>query len=189
MNNPRKILETLDGHLQGEARLILYGRAALVLGYEQAPLEFGATMDVDAILPLVEMSQIEANDDFWDAVDATNRELEPTGLYITHLFSDDQVILSPEWLVDIQPIKLPLSRLQLFRPSTHDLILTKMMRVDPQDRSDILFLLRQKDVDVSVLKNIFHVAKIPQIPEIHEAYQANLKWLEAELQESVDSSQ
>jgi hypothetical protein len=33
MNNPRKILTTLDGFLKTEIRLILYGRAAIVLGY------------------------------------------------------------------------------------------------------------------------------------------------------------
>ncbi len=64
MNNPKKILTTLDGFLHNEMRLILYGRAALVLGYTNTPLEYGATMDVDAILPRIEMPAIERNDDF-----------------------------------------------------------------------------------------------------------------------------
>lgn len=37
MNNPERILKTLDAYLQGEVRLILYGRAALVLGFENTP--------------------------------------------------------------------------------------------------------------------------------------------------------
>ena len=181
MNNPEKILRTLDKHLQSEVRLILYGRAALVLGFEDAPQEFGATMDVDAILPLAEMPQIEVNDDFWNAVEETNRELEPTGLYITHLFCDDQVILSADWLSHIKPVSLPCSHLKLFRPGTHDLILTKMMRVDPQDRSDIEFLLKQNDVELSVLEEMLPHAKVPDIPELQEAYETNRKWLGAML--------
>lgn len=177
MNNPEKILRTLDGHLNQKMRLILYGRAALVLGYDQAPQEFGATMDVDAILPEVEMTQLEANDDFWNALESTNQELESTGLYITHLFGDDQVILSPKWLDEIVPINYQLAQLQLYRPSTTDLILTKMMRVDPQDRSDIIFLLKQGDVDLAILNQKMKEAIIPHIPEIFEAFEENKQWL------------
>lgn len=134
-------------------------------------------MDVDAILPLVEMPQIEANDNFWNAVEETNRELEPTGLYITHLFCDDQVILSTDWLSQIKPVNFPCTHLKLYRPSTHDLILTKMMRVDPQDRSDIEFLLKQNDAQLSVLEKMLPHAKVPEIPELREAYEANRQWL------------
>jgi len=177
MNNPRIILTTLDGFLQNEMRLILYGRAALVLGYGKTPREFGATMDVDAILPLKEMPGIERNDDFWKALDSTNSELEPTGLYLTHLFAEDQVILSENWLDNLVAIHFPSAHLQLFRPSTNDLILTKMMRVDPQDRADIGFLLEQSDADASTLGHMMGKAIIPDIPELHAAFQANADWL------------
>ena len=179
MNNPEIILKTLDKHLHSELQLILYGRAALVLGYEPSPLEFGATMDVDAILPVVEMPQLEKNDDFWDALELTNQALDGKGLYMTHLFGDDQVILSPDWLSDIQLIDFPLSHLRLYRPCTADLILTKMMRVDPQDRNDIQFLLRQEDVHLGNLDQKLQSARIPAIPELQEAFQENLKWLKS----------
>ena len=178
MNNPEIILKTLDHYLHGELQLILYGRAALVLGYEQSPLEFGATMDVDAILPVVEMPQLEKNDDFWNALEMTNQELDAKGLYMTHLFGDDQVILSPDWLSDIQSIDFPLSHLRLYRPCTADLILTKMMRVDPQDRNDIKFLMQQEDLDLVALDEKLNSATIPEIPELKEAFRENLKWLE-----------
>lgn len=55
MHNPHTILKTLDGFLKNPMRLILYGRAALDLAYVKNPQEYGATMDVDAILPLVDM--------------------------------------------------------------------------------------------------------------------------------------
>ncbi len=177
MNNPRKILTTLDGFLQNEIRLILYGRAALVLGYNNTPPEYGATMDVDAILPLMEMPGLEKNDAFWSALEFTNSELEPSGLYLTHLFAEDQVILSGNWLDHLVAIHFPATHLQLFRPSTNDLILTKMMRIDPQDRTDIAFLLTHTDVNLSTLNHIIEKAIIPDIPELHEAFQANVNWL------------
>lgn len=181
MNNPKIILETLERHLTNEMRLVIYGRAALSLGYEQPPIECAATMDVDAILPTVEMKQIEANDDFWDAIEATNTELQESGLYITHLFSDEQVILTPAWLDRICKIDYPLKNLKLYRPHTHDLILTKMMRVDPQDRSDILFLLTQADCNPHNLLQDLNLAKLPPIQEIKEAFDKNITWLQSQL--------
>lgn len=83
MNNPERILRVLDSHLRQHTRVVVFGRAALALGYEPAGPEFGVTQDVDAILPAVEMARIEADRQFWDALEAANKELEPTGLYMT----------------------------------------------------------------------------------------------------------
>ena len=98
MNQPEQIVRTLDRHLTQPVRLILYGRAALALGYPASLPAFHATMDVDAILPEVEMAAIEADDSFWEAIEKTNDELEASGLYLTLLFTDSQVILRPDWL-------------------------------------------------------------------------------------------
>jgi hypothetical protein len=35
---------------------------------------------------------LAADHGFWDAQEAANAELEPSGLYITHLFPSDRVI-------------------------------------------------------------------------------------------------
>ena len=72
MNHPEHILRTLDSHLLKPTRLILYGRAALALGFPNAQPQFHATMDVGAILPEVEMSFIEADESFWNAIEKTN---------------------------------------------------------------------------------------------------------------------
>jgi hypothetical protein len=174
MNNPRLILSVLDRRLQRETRIIVYGRAAIALGFADAAPEVGATLDVDALLPAVEMAAIEADGQFWQALDATNRELESQGLYMTHLFPDDQVILSPDWLTRI--VGLPLRdfrRLQVFRPSTVDLILTKMMRQDPQDLADIAFLLRHEPMGTEALREAFARARVPDLEEIRAAFIAN----------------
>ncbi|MSU49812.1 MAG: hypothetical protein EXS37_12135 [Opitutus sp.] len=174
MNNPEKILAALDRHLDQRTRIILYGRAALALGYPGAAPELGATVDVDAILPSVEMAAIENDRQFWQALDLANRDLEPEGLYMTHLFSDDQVILTPDWLLRIVALpSLGWRHLQGFRPSTLDLILTKMMREDPQDLADIQFLLRQELLPREMLHAAFSTARVPAIDEIHAAFAAN----------------
>lgn len=182
MNHPEHILRTLDSHLVKPIRLILYGRAALALGFPDPQPHFQATMDVDAILPEVEMETIEADDSFWNAIEKTNAKLQPTGLYLTHLFTDSQVILRPDWLEHLVDIHLPdLRFLHLSRPSTQDLILTKMMRVDPQDRSDIKFLLTHLDPAVNDISSVLDAARIPDIPEIQEAFDNNATWLQKHL--------
>ncbi|HXG47036.1 MAG TPA: hypothetical protein VNO52_05380 [Methylomirabilota bacterium] len=98
MNNPRRILQTLDRHLTAPAELTIFGRAALALGYADSPATFATTQDVDAILPLSWLAAADANLDFWQAQQRTNAELEPQGLYITHLFREVEIILTPDWL-------------------------------------------------------------------------------------------
>jgi hypothetical protein len=129
------------------------------------------TTDVDVILPGVQMAAIEADGQMWEALAKTNAALAPQGLYMTHLFTDEQVILTPDWLKKIVAIPLPaLKRLQVFRPSTVDLILTKMMREDPQDADDIEFLLRQEKIEPATLAGAFARARCPDLPEIRDTF-------------------
>jgi hypothetical protein len=69
----------------------------------------------------------------------------------------------------------------LTRPATEDLILTKMMRVDPQDRADIRFLMEQSPLDANDLESLASSARVPDLPEIREAFDQNLKWLRENL--------
>ena len=189
MNHPERIVRTLDCHLSSPTRLILYGRAALALGFPDTKPEFHATLDVDAILPQVVMDQIDADEQFWSAVERTNEQLRASGLYLTHLFLDSQVILRPEWLDQVVPVHLGgLRHLTLFRPATTDLILTKMMRIDPQDREDIRFLLGQGDCNPVTLTAALSEARIPPVPEIADAFTQNRLWLEPILAAKVGRS-
>jgi hypothetical protein len=128
MDNASAILKTLDGHLDHPVRLILYGRAALQLGFSEPPPEVAQSKDVDGIIPVADLETISADERFWNAQEATNSELRSRGLYITHLFRSDQVFLRRDWENHLVPItRPPLQWLRLFRPATLDLILTKMM--------------------------------------------------------------
>lgn len=175
MTNPEKILLELDKNLQNPVELILYGRAALSLAFLDGG-DWAATMDVDVIIPNLSVEAFDQNLDFWKALEQTNRALESEGLYLTHVFLEEQVILSEEWKTRCIPIVMNgLKKLAVNRPSTEDLILTKMMRVDPQDRDDIRKLYGYVPHDID-WKSLFVCAKVPDIHEIQDAFLQNQEW-------------
>ena len=173
MDNASRILQTLDGHLSRPVRLILYGRAALQLGFEHSPSDCAQSKDVDVIVPVSDIEPLSSNNDFWDAQDATNRALRPAGLYITHLFSANQVFLRSGWEKHLVPLSRPPTRwMRLFRPATLDLILTKMMRGDdPQDLADIGFLIQQDGVTPDQVKAAVAEVVIPDLAELRDAFE------------------
>ena len=172
MNNPLRILQTLDRHLAAPAEITLFGRAALALGYASSPPAFAATQDVDAILPLAWLAAADENLDFWEAQQRTNVELEPEGLYLTHLFRELEVILTPDWFSRCVRIPLELRSLAVFRPATLDLILTKMARGDENDLADIAFLLTREPLTADQLRAAFARARVPDIPETRDLFNA-----------------
>lgn len=170
MNNPLRILQTLDDNLLRPAEITVFGRAALVLGFKDPPAGFSLTNDVDAILPLQWLAAPDENLDFWQAQQKTNAHLEPEGLYITHLFRESEVILTPEWLTQRIPIPLGLTKLSVFRPSTMDLALTKMIRGDENDLADIRFLLSREPLTADQFRAAFARARMPDVPEIRALF-------------------
>ena len=171
MNNPLLILQTLDRHLDHPVELTLYGRAALALGFRSHEARHETTQDVDAIIPLVQLDELRADGKFWEARDATNAELAERGLYLTHLFTEADVFLLPDWLGRRVHIPVSLAHLTLLRPATIDLILTKMMRgEDREDLADIEFLLKQEPVTEAELRSAFGRARVPELQELHDAF-------------------
>lgn len=171
-DNPSEILSTLDKELSETASLVLYGRAAICLGFEGVDEAHRATQDVDAILRIGQLEEFDADREFWYAVERTNQLLEPRGLYITHLFPEDLVFLRPDWHEHILPVLRPPTRhLKLFRPHTIDLILTKMMRGDdPQDMEDIAFMVRHDGITREEMEPAFANVRMPDVVELHDAF-------------------
>ena len=62
MDNASLILEALDSYLNHPVRLILYGRAAIQLGFSHPPSDIAQSKDVDGIIPL---SDLEGLTPFW----------------------------------------------------------------------------------------------------------------------------
>lgn len=173
MDNASIILRALDERLDHPVRLVLYGRAAIQLGFDGAPAETAQSKDVDAILPLADQEALSNDGVFWDAQEAVNLHLRPQGLYITHLFRADQVFLRRDWEQHLVPITRPPTRwLRLFRPATLDLILTKMMRGDDaQDMSDIAFLIHHDRVTAEQIEAALRDAVIPDLVELRDAFE------------------
>ena len=171
--HPERLLLALDEALSHKVRLILYGRSAIWLGYTDPPLSAASTQDVDAIIPSQEVQAFSEDLRFWDARDAVNARFKSEGLYITHLFPETMVFLRREWLQEIVPIRRPeLNHLQLFRPATLDLILTKMMRGnDEQDMGDAAFLIRHDRITESCLIEAFVQMKAIELAELRDAFE------------------
>jgi hypothetical protein len=148
----------------------LFGRSALALGYPNAPAMLHNTQDVDGILPLAWLRPPDEHEDFWQAVQRTNAELESEGLYLTHLFRELDVLLQPDWINRRLQLNLGFQKLAVFRPATIDLILTKMARADEDDLQDIHFLLQQESFTKDRLNKAFAHARIPEVAEIQELF-------------------
>ena len=102
---------------------------------------------MDLIVPEIQVKIFDQRVDFWDALEKTNEELESTGLYLSHIFDEKQIILHPSWFSSKLKISIGrLNHLNIFVPSPMDLILTKMMRIDPLDRADIVFIFEKSEI-------------------------------------------
>ena len=144
MNAAQTIAETLDRHLTKPTEVVVFGAAALLLDRKFAGRMAGrSTNDVDIIIPKEKEIWVDADRNFWKAVEKTNRELESKGLYITHIFPEREVALTPEWKQHLVPLHHDkLSRLNLQRPRMLDLVVSKMGRGDAQDLVDVRSMLR-----------------------------------------------
>ena len=88
----------------------------------------------------------------------------------THLFRELDVILTPTWVDHRKRLDLGFSKLEVYRPATIDLILTKMARGDDEDLQDIQFLLAQEQSSADELRDAFRSARVPDVLEIRELF-------------------
>lgn len=172
MSNAERIATELDKLLDEEVSLVVYGRGAIALGYEDAPAAVKVSLDVDVILRFSEGPALDTVDPFWNAQVIVNQRLEKEGLYMAHMFVEDQVFLRPDWAEHIVPVLRPKTRwLKLYRPHTIDLILTKMMRgEDPQDMDDVNFLVRHDGITREQMEPAFANVRMPDVVELHDAF-------------------
>ena len=66
-----------------------------------------------------------------------------------------------------------LNHLNIFVPSPMDLILTKMMRIDPLDRADMVFIFEKSEIKPEKLQNYCLEAICPDQLEIRDAFENN----------------
>ncbi|MGH8020136.1 MAG: DUF6036 family nucleotidyltransferase [Opitutaceae bacterium] len=166
MNPALRIARALDQHLGHATPVVIFGTGALLLDPAfEARLAGRMTNDIDLIIPQEHEMEIEADEGFWSAIDATNRDLESSGLYLTHIFPEREVVLTPEWKDHAQPISRPEFRhLQVFRPRMLDLILSKMGRGDAKDLDDVRTMLALEPV---AFRDVAEAVKNVRVPEIY----------------------
>lgn len=177
MSNADKILCRLDELLETNVDLTLYGRAALLLGYSSPKREYALSLDVDAVLWIGQAEELERNGNFWEALAQINEEFEADGLYMTHLFDEDQVVLRPDWREKRVRIERTFRRLMLYRLADDDLLLSKMMRYDPTDLDDLAFVIGQSGYDAARVAGIVEKARLPDSEEIREQFVLCRAWL------------
>jgi hypothetical protein len=164
------VLGALDERLSADIELTLYGRAAIALGFDSAPADAEMTVDVDVLLWIGQAEQLAETTDFWEAVADVNRRFAAEGLYMTHFFTEEQVVLRPCWRERCVPLRAPYRRLRLYRLSDEDLWLSKLMRDDPIDRRDAEFIARVNGWTRAYLERLIADARVPPVPEIQEAF-------------------
>jgi hypothetical protein len=157
VNPAERILRTLDGFMEGPGRVRLLGGAALILGYGHQR----STEDVDLIADADELQVLIDEANLGAALEATNRALEPEGLYLTHIWGPEQQILTPEWRSSCRTIALDLIHLTVEVLGPLDLILSKACRGDDGDLDDIRFLLKQQSIGAPALEAALEHAVVP----------------------------
>lgn len=168
--NARRILDTLDQLLDAKVELTLYGRAALHLGFPNAPEEMAYSRDVDAVLYMGQAEELAETTNFWEALEKTNEALAADGLYISHLFEESQVILRASWRQARETVPGTWAHLQIFRLADPDLLLSKLMRDDPQDLRDALTIASAEPMTLSEIEAAFAAAIVPRLAEIEEQF-------------------
>ena len=159
-SGPALILRTLDKHLTGPGSILLFGGAAIVLGYRRDRL----TEDADLLLDDGECRTLIDESGFSEAVEATNAELGPQGLYLTYIFGPEQEILCPTWREQCRPIALSgVTKLSITVLGPIDLILTKLARCDEGDLDDIRYLIATENLGAAELNRALTSALVPEV--------------------------
>jgi len=164
MNSAQRIAETLDRHLTEKTEIVVFGAAAVLLDPVYAQhLENRRTQDVDIIIPAQREMQVDSDPNFWRAIENTNQELKNEGLYISHIFPEREVTLTPEWQRYAVQLETPnLAKLKMSRPRVLDLVISKMGRGDAQDIEDVKNLLR---LEHKITGKIFSAADVREASE------------------------
>ena len=101
--------------------------------------------------------------DLGDALEATNTELEPLGLYLTHIWGPEQEILGPTWKERCRPVSVAnLRHLTVTTLGPLDLLTSKLCRADDLDLADIDWLIRHEALDADEVRAALRTAVVPE---------------------------
>ena len=151
------ILRTLARHLRVEASVRLFGGAALILGYGARRF----TEDADLLLDDAEF-QVLVDAGLEQALERTNEELAPRGLYVSHIFGPEQEILTPAWRERCRKVPDVGGTLHVEVLGPLDLITSKLGRADAQDLDDIRYLIERERLLPALVRAAVAEARVPE---------------------------
>ena len=164
-SGPAFILKCLDRHLTGPGMVRLFGGAALILCYGRAR----QTEDADLLLDDAECRALIDGAGFSEALEATNAELNPRGMYLTHIVGPEQEVLAPGWRDRCRRVALEgLRLLEVWSLGPIDLALTKLGRGDEGDLDDIRYLVESNQLAPRELREAIAEAQVPE--ELREVF-------------------
>jgi hypothetical protein len=163
MRNSEFILARLDDCLKHRLTVTLHllGGAALDLVYGIERF----SEDVDCICTMTEAQAIDS-DEFQDSVAAANKALEPHGLYLTHIFDEEELVHLPDWpsrLTPPPPQAPSFPHFSYDAVSAEDIILSKFTRFDEKDRLDIQDLMRVCAVTPEMIDGLIPLVVVPDV--------------------------
>lgn len=106
-------------------------------------------------------------------------ELEPQGLYLTHIWGPEQQILTRSWRSDCRELALGFERLTVSVLGPVDLICSKLARADDLDLDDVEWLVRSQKLSPEVVLKAAHDATVPEV--LAETWAAALPRLKSRL--------
>lgn len=166
------ILSTLAKNLASPARVRLFGGAALILGYGATRF----TEDADLLLDDEEFGLL-AEAGLERAVESTNDELAPRGLYVSHIFGPEQEILTPSWRESCRIVP-GFGQLTVEVLGPLDLITSKLGRGDEQDLADMEYLIERERLTPGAIRDAVARARVPEIfREVFPAARVRLEGL------------
>ncbi len=134
------------------------GGAAMILAYGMRR----STEDVDLLQDDDELRFLAEQRDFGFALEAANRDLEGTGLYLSHIWGPEQEILTPGWRAGCRAVALPGARhLVVTALGPLDLLVSKLCRADAPDLQDISWLVEAERLTPDEVRGAMRRATVP----------------------------
>jgi hypothetical protein len=163
MRNSEFILATVDKCLSRRLPVTLHllGGAALDLVYNIERF----SEDVDCFCSLTE-AWVFDSDEFHNALATANAALEPHGLYLTHVFDEDELVHLPDWtsrLTNPPPAAPVFQHFAYDAVSAEDIILSKITRFDEKDRMDIQDLMRTRAITADRIDQLIASVVVPDV--------------------------
>jgi hypothetical protein len=137
------------------------------------------TEDADLLLDDAEVRTLVEEANLGEALEKTNRELEPRGLYVTHIWGPEQEILTPTWRERCRPVPEYSGRLKVSVLGPLDLIASKLGRLDDVDLADVLHLMAVEHLGADEVLRAVSSAVAP--PPLADTFADSLVRLEAAL--------